>query len=38
MFKDIPVDAGPMHEGERIRAMNMFVERGLNLWVQNYYK
>ena len=26
MFKDIPVDVSPMHEGERIRAANMFVE------------
>lgn len=26
MFEDIPVDVSPMHEGERIRAANMFVE------------
>jgi acetyl-CoA decarbonylase/synthase complex subunit beta len=26
MFSDIPVDVSPMHEGERIRAANMFVE------------
>ena len=26
MFGDIPVDVGPMHEGERIRAANMYVE------------
>ena len=26
MFDDIPVDVGPMHEGERIRAANMYVE------------
>ncbi|MCL2157206.1 MAG: acetyl-CoA decarbonylase/synthase complex subunit beta, partial [Methanobrevibacter sp.] len=26
MFSDIPVDVGPMHEGERIRAANMYVE------------
>ena len=26
MFSDIPVDVSPMHEGERIRAANMYVE------------
>lgn len=26
MFEDIPVDVSPMHEGERIRAANMFIE------------
>ena len=26
MFEDIPVDVSPMHEGERIRSANMFVE------------
>jgi len=26
MFTDIPVDVSPMHEGERIRAANMYVE------------
>lgn len=26
MFDDIPVDVSPMHEGERIRSANMFVE------------
>lgn len=26
MFEDIPVEVGPMYEGERIRAANMFVE------------
>jgi len=26
MFKDIPVDVSPTHEGERIRQRNMFVE------------
>lgn len=26
MFSDIPVDVSPMHEGERIRAANMYIE------------
>ena len=27
-FSDIPVDVGPVYEGERIRAKQMYVELG----------